>query len=163
MRSINITSGLYVLALVIMPIASMASQNQTTKEIRPVTVAVTTQDAEGVTESELDGESLKGLETWMVQTMLQKGRNSYASMGYNPNDFKPSVDRNSVYMSVGGKKLAVIKITLDNSVKSVAIIGIMGNELQRITCLRGSNHDIPVWSGACGEKIEEIFSLSIRP
>ena len=140
--------------------ASSVPQKSTMKLVKAYT---TIQDAEGVTESSLDQAGLKNLETWLVQTMLQKGRNKYAEMGYNPKDFKPEVSANSVYIRAGGKKLAVIKINMDNSSRSVTIMGIKGNELHRVSCIRASNHDIPVWSGECGNKIQETFGVSIKP
>ena len=131
--------------------------------IKTVKAYTTIQDAEGVTESNLDQAGLKNLETWIVQTMLQKGKNKYTEMGYNPKNFKPKVIAKSVYISARGKKLAVIKINMDNSMRSTTIIGIKGNELHRVSCIRASNHDIPVWSGVCGKKIEETFKVSIKP
>ncbi len=132
-------------------------------EMKPVMAFTTTQDSEGVTESDLDQAGLANLETWIVETMLQKGKNKYAEMGYNPKDFKPNVIANSVYVTAGGKKLAFIKINMDNSMRSVTIIGIKWNELHRVSCIRASNHDIPVWSGECGAEVSKTFGVSIQP
>lgn len=130
---------------------------------KPVMAFTTIQSAEGVTEADLDQAGLKNFETWLVEKMLQKGRNEYAEMGYNPKDFKPKVIANSVYVIVGGKKLAIIKVNMDNSMRWVTIMGIKGNELHRVSCIRNSNHDIPVWSGECGNKVNEVFGVSIQP
>lgn len=131
--------------------------------MKPVMAFTTIQSAGGVTEADLDQAGLKNIETWLVETMLQKGRNKYAEMGYNPKDFKPKVIANSVYVTAGGKKLAIIKVDMDNSMRSVTIMGIKGNELHRVSCIRASNHDIPVWSGECGNKVNEVFGVSIQP
>ena len=95
--------------------------------------------------------------------MIRKGKNKYAEMGFDPKNFKPKVNAKSVYMRVGGKKLAIIKINMDSLMRSTTIIGIKGNELHRVSCIRASNHDISVWSGVCGKKIEETFNVSIKP
>lgn len=132
-------------------------------EMKPVMAFTTTQSAEGVSESDLDQPGLKNLETWIVETMLEKGRNRFSEMGYNPKDFKPKVAANSVYINAGGKKLAVIKINMDSSMRSVTVMGINGAELLRVSCIRASNHDIPVWSGECGNEVRKTFGVSIQP
>jgi len=131
--------------------------------IKPVIVATTTQTSEGVTNADLDQAALKNLETWMVNMFLQKGKNNYEVMGYNPEDFNPKLDAKSVYVTSGTKKLAIIKINLDNSMRSVTIIGIEGKELYRVTCIRASNHEIPVFSGECGNEIYKTFAVRIQP
>lgn len=134
-----------------------------TSDMAPVVVIVTEQSAEGVTDADLDQAGLKNLETWVVNTMIEKGKSTYEELGYDPNTFNPKVDANSVYANVSGKKLAVIKINMDNSVRHVVIMGIIGNKLLRVHCTRNSNHDILVWSGECGNKVKEIFGVSIPP
>lgn len=163
-------TGAMGLAMVTSPIFtstdSADGEKSTTPEasaIAPVVATITTQSAEGFTDADLDQTSLKNIETWIVDTMIKKGKSSYAELGYDSNDFNPKVDANSVYLTVKGKKLAVIKINMDNSVRSVTIMGIKGTELHRVTCIRNSNHDIPVWSGECGKKIQEVFGVAIQP
>ena len=141
--------------------SSPAFQQAKPAVMKPVMAFTTVQSAEGVTEADLDQECLKNLENWILETTLKKGRNKFAEMGYNPKDFKPKVVANSVYVTAGGKKLAIIKINMDNSIRSVMIMGIKGNELHRVSCIRTSNHDIPVWSGKCGNKVNEVFGVSI--
>jgi len=130
---------------------------------KPVMAFTTTQSSQGVTEADLNQEGLKNLEKWIVDTMLQKGRAKYSEIGYNPKDYKPNITANSVYITAKGKKLAIIKINAGNSVRSVTIIGINGAEMQRVSCLRGSNHDIPVWSSVCGKEMNKTFGVSIEP
>lgn len=132
-------------------------------ELKPVMAFTTTQSAEGVTESDLDQADLKNLETWIVETMLQKGENSFAERGFNPKDFKPKVSATSVYVNVGGKKLAVIRVNTDSMIRSVTVMGIKGAELLRVSCIRASNHDIPVLHGECGNEVRKSFGVSIQP
>lgn len=163
--------GVILLAVVIGPILiSSSGGGSSGKTIVPKANAIasviamsTVQSAEGVTDMDLDQAGLKNLETWTVNKIIEKSKSKYAEMGYDPNTFNPKIDANSVYVSVSGKKLAVIKINMDNSVRSVTIVGIKGNELHRVNCMRNSNHDIPVWSGECGNKIQEVFGVSLHP
>ncbi|WP_018402695.1 hypothetical protein [Marinobacter gelidimuriae] len=139
------------------------SQPKKSSTIKPVKAYTTIQSAEGATEADLDQEGLKGLENWIVETMLKKGRNNFTALGYNPKEFKPKLDANSVYVTAGGKKLAIVKINMDDSMRSVTVMGIIGTELHRVSCIRSSNHDIPIWLGPCGDKIYEVFGVSVRP
>jgi len=157
------TAPLFAPSVGISQSSSPASQQAKPTTMKPVMAFTTVQSAEGVTEADLDQECLKNLENWIVQTMLKKGRNKFAEMGYNPKDFKPKVSAKSVYVTAGGKKLAIIKVNMNNSMRSVTVMGIQGNELHRVSCIRSSNHDIPVWSGPCGNKIDEVFGVNIRP
>ncbi len=132
-------------------------------EHAPVIAAITIQDSEGITEESLNQETLKNIETWLIQTMKQKGKNNFASSGYDPHDFDPKFHADSVYMNIDNKKLAVIKINVENAVRSIYVMGFEANEFLRVTCLRNSNHDIAVFSGECGNKIKEAFNIELKP
>ncbi|MBP7215645.1 MAG: hypothetical protein KBA52_08445 [Candidatus Kapabacteria bacterium] len=134
-----------------------------TKGMTPVVVTSTVQDAEGVKNADLDMVGLKNLEKWIVDTVIKKSRNAYAEQGHNPNTFNPKVETKSAYVNVNGMKLAVIKVNNSNLVRAVTIFGIKGNEAYRVNCIRYSNHDIPVWSGKCGDKVKEVFGVSMQP
>lgn len=144
-------------------LAESASINKSSRPVaqqssmKPVIAFTTTQSAEGVTEADLDQSGLKNLETWMAETMLQKGRKKFAEMDYNSKDFKPKVSASSVYINAYGKKLAVIKVNMGDSMRSVTIMGIEEDELLRVSCIRASDHDIPVWSGECGNEVRKTF------
>lgn len=138
------------------------TEKKNSNEVAPVIAVVTIQDSEGITEKDLDQLVLKNLESWLVQTMVAKARRDYAESGYDPNDLNPKVMASSVYTIVDGKKLAIIKTSMDNSVRSVTVIGFKGKECYRVTCIRASNHDIPVFYGECGKKIKEVFGVSAQ-
>ncbi|MCC7486895.1 MAG: hypothetical protein IT529_18145 [Burkholderiales bacterium] len=117
----------------------------------------------GTTEADLNVETLKNLEQWLVQTTLQKARANYAKQGFDPKTFQPKINVGSVYTLAGGKKLAVIKMSMDGQVRTVWVLGFHRGEFLRVTCVRGSNHDISIFSGECGQKITEAFGVSIKP
>ena len=107
--------------------------------------------------------ALKNMESVLVNILIEKGKNNYAELGYDPNKFNPRLNVDSAFMNVSGKKLAVIKINMEDKVRSVMIIGIEGAKQVRVTCIRNSNHDIPVFFGECGNKLKEAFGVSIEP
>lgn len=135
----------------------------TSKNKEKVIAAITRQSSEGITSNDLNQDVLKNLESWVIQTILQKGKGAFGDLGFDPSQFNPKVNASSVYINVNDKKLAIIKISFEEAVRSVTIIGIEKNELLRVTCLRKSNHDIPVFSGECGDKVYEAFGVSITP
>ena len=135
----------------------------TSGEMAPVLAFDTIQSAESFTEADFDIPGLKNMETWLVDTMLEKTRPIFAELGVNPKEYKPSISANSVFVIIADKKLGIIKIQAGDYVRSVAILGFMGSEFHRVTCLRKSNHDIPVWSGECGNKVQQVFGVSIKP
>lgn len=131
--------------------------------VAPITAMITIQDTEGTSEADLNIESLKKLEQWLVQTTLQRARANYAKQGFDPKTFNPKINVGSLYTVASGKKLAIVKLNMDNQVRTVWIMGFQRGEFLRVTCIRGSNHDIAIFSGECGQKITEAFGVSIRP
>jgi hypothetical protein len=43
----------------------------------------------------------------------------------------------------------------------VLILGVVGDQIKRVTCLRKSPDPIVITQGACGEKISEVFNVKI--
>jgi len=130
-----------------------------------VVVFTTLQDAEGATEEDFNVEELNKLELWSKLLAIEKGSKIYAT-GNVPAKLTDIPDVDAMYVTVGGKKLAVIKMTLyppNDSGKSifkmVRIIGFTDKGLESVLCGREGNQDVPVWSGACGGKIQEIFGV----
>ena len=99
----------------------------------------------------------------MVSLIIRNGKEHHERLGYAADSYKPQINHQATYITVQGKKLAVVKINMENSARSVAVIGFKGAELIRINCLRASNHDIPVFSGACGQEISRIFNVRVNP
>jgi len=152
-------AGIPLFAMSTFPASAMAEPN----ESRPVSAFVTVQDSEGVTEADFNQETLKNLEDWIVATTRTKVKNSYAEQGLDPKNVNPQIASSAVYVVAGGKKLIVVKIGIDDSVRMVSVMGVIGNEMHRVNCVRDSNQDIPVWSGVCGSKVKEVFGVSLQP
>lgn len=134
--------------------------------IAEVSAFITSQNAAGATESDLTQDALTTFEQWQVNTILEKTRTAYAQDGKDPMTFNPKVESSSVYVTAEGKKLAIIKARFEQSVgsiRTVLIVGLNGNELVRVSCLRMSDHDIPVFHGECGQKLHEGLAVSVTP
>lgn len=136
-----------------------SSKKQMGENIPPVITSVTVQDSESASEEDFNLELLENIEQWLIQTMLSKGRQYFVEKGYDPKDYKPKLIPSSVLNVVSGKKLGIIKINMENTMRSVTILGFINKDFYRITCLRKSNHDIPVYHGECGRKVKEVFKI----
>lgn len=136
--------------------------SQESKE-KPVTVLTTTRSSRGLTQSALDLPALKSIETWVVKTIGEKGRKNYAEMGHDPKNFQPAISSRSVYVDVDGERLGVINVNIENSMRSVTIIGIKEGKILQVSCIRASDHDISIWSGKCGNEVSKAFGVTVRP
>jgi hypothetical protein len=143
-----------------LPKAGSSIQNSSSGIIQPVIAMATVQDSGGVTEADFDLDGLKNLEKWITQMAIEKGRQSYLEMGYDPKKFDPKVAATSVYLDIENRKLAVVRLNMGDSVRSVTVIGIDGKSLIRVSCIRPSNHDILIFDGECGEKVRKSFNIS---
>ena len=131
--------------------------------VAPVQAFITIQDSENLTEASLDTASLKRIEQWIIERTLARSKQSYANQGFDPKTFRPLVEANSVYALVGGKKLAVVRLTLDKQVRAMTVLGFNRGDFLRVSCVRASNHDISMFSGPCGDKVTEAFGVSVKP
>jgi hypothetical protein len=129
----------------------------------PVKAYTAIQSAQGATESDLDGEALKGIEGWFVHRVKEKYGEYFAEIGLDPNDIK-ELSSSSLYVMAEGKKLAVIKIWASNvRFKAVIIMGIEGTDAIRVHCFRRSNQEISVWHGVCGDEVRKSLGVTIQP
>ncbi|BCO31170.1 hypothetical protein TspCOW1_12730 [Thiohalobacter sp. COW1] len=126
------------------------------QEIR---VVVTSQNSQGVTQHDFDLNFLHNLEAYAVERAKQKTKEYLASEGY-PNT---NIDFSSeaIYVESGSVKLAVVRLRASEGVNQVLIVGIIDNELKRISCLRSSIEAIPISYGVCADKIKEVFGVKI--
>jgi len=140
-----------------LPVVSLNNQ------AAPVVALVTIQDPEGTSEADLDIGSLKALEQWAVQTTVRKTRSKYVEQGLDPGTFDSSdVESSSQYVLVNDKKLAIIRLRSNQTVRAVMVIGHHLGQVVRVSCVRSSDHDIPIWSGECGDTIKKSLGVSIE-
>lgn len=119
---------------------------------------VSSQDAEGVTQEQLDLDALKNLESYTVQRATIKAKEHLASAGY-PNS-EVHYTSEAIYVESGSMKLAVIRLKARGT-RQVLIVGIVGEELKRVLCQREAEEAIPLSYGPCSEKIREVFGVTL--
>jgi len=122
-------------------------------------VVVGSQDAEGVTQEQLDLNFLNNLEAHTLERVKVKVKDRLMSLGYS--DVEPALTSEATYIQSGKTKLAIIRIKGNDAGNQVFISGIAGAELKRIACISASQTTIPVSYGECGEKIREVFGSMI--
>jgi hypothetical protein len=145
------------------PPASVAPPGSVSDQTAPIIATMTIQPTESTSEAEMDIDTLERLEQHMMQTTLERGRSNFAKQGFDPKTYNPKIDVSSVYTISGGKRLAIIKMSVDSRVRTVWVMGFSGGQFLRVTCIRASNHDIPVFSGECGQKVSDAFYPPMKP
>ena len=129
-----------------------------TQDIR---VAVSSQDAEGITQRHFDLGFLKNLESYLVERTTLKTREALSSQGQPGAQF--DLTSEATYVESGSIKLAVIRLRLyDGSnhalISNHAVIaGVVDRELKRVTCIRNSPEMVPVSYGVCADKVNHTF------
>jgi hypothetical protein len=128
----------------------------------PIVVS-TRQSAGGAKDSDFNQESLAQMEQWAVGTIIKRAKKSFLEFGQDPQDFKPKVTSNSTCVNMEGKRFVVIRVTMNDNIQAVMIIGIIGTELRRVTCIQERSDGIPLFQGEFGRKIKEEFDLNVIP
>jgi len=132
------------------------------REATDVRVVVSSQDSEGITRKNFDLNYLKYLEAYLVEQSEVETNKTLGLKGYATIHVKYSSD--AIYVESGSMKLAVIRLRVSdrsNHATAVFIVGVVGNELKRITCVRRSAETISVAYGVCGKKIQKVFGEKI--
>jgi hypothetical protein len=124
-----------------------------------VRVVVSSQDSEGVTQAQWDQKFLNNLESYTRERITQKAKELLAANGQP--DATVNLESQAVYVESGNTKLAVIRIQGNDGSNQALIHGIVGNQLKRVGCVRNSTEQIPISYGPCGEKVKEVFGVSL--
>lgn len=127
--------------------------------VESVKAFATIQDAGGATEQQMDMNFLRNLESHTAERIKINTKKSLESKGLSVGEL--SIKSESVYVESGGKKLAVIRHKGPDKLISVMVFSIVGAELKRVTCLSVNSDSIPISYGICGDKIKEVFGVSI--
>lgn len=143
-------------------LALVADLSHGQSHIAPVVTIVAIQDSEGLTEADFTPTVLKRIEEWSVMTSRQKMAQSLLRSGQDSTiAYRVPIKSTSLINIVGGKKLLIVRMTVDDSIREVAIMGFRGTDFYRIGCIRASNHEIPVFSGECGKMVKGTFGVSL--
>lgn len=119
-----------------------------------IRVIASSQDADGVSQNDLNMTFLKKLEMYTVERTKTKIREL-------PNSPQIDITSEATYVESGPMKFAVIRIRGSDNSHLVFVHGIVGNEFRRVGCMRDSTKAIPVSYGVCGDKIREVFGTKI--
>jgi hypothetical protein len=124
-----------------------------------IQVIASSQDAQGVTQEQLDINFLNNLESYTRERVKIKTKERLISLGY-PNT-EVSFASEATYVQNGKTKLAIIRLKSEGTGNQVHITGIDGLELKRVACITPSATSIPISYGTCGDKIKEVFGSMI--
>lgn len=127
-----------------------------------ILVASATQDAEGLTEASMSLEFLKALERLAADGITRKATAALLAEGVRTTF--PPLQSLSTYTTVGGKKLAIVKLR-NTYANQVVVHGFVGQEFRRVICARSRDYDrdLPVFYGPCGEEVRTTFNLKGFP
>ena len=127
-----------------------------------IMVASASESADGKTEAVLNQALLQALENHAVDGITRKASAALAAQGIKAQF--PPLKASSTYTTIGGKKLAIIKVR-NAYANQVVINGIVGPEFRRVICVRTRNFeiDLPVFYGDCGATVRAEFELKGLP
>ena len=128
-----------------------------------VLVMSSSEDAGGTTQNDLDLPVLKMLEARSVSTLKAKMQAYLKARGQSAE--LPPFQSESHYVQSGAVKLAVVRVRIPGSLNQAFIYGVRGSEFHRVACARSANFEesIPLFYGPCGERIQQVFGVSIPP
>ena len=124
-------------------------------------VLSSSEEAGPTTQADWNLQVLKMLEKRTVKLLEAKVNAHLHTQGASSRP--PKFLAESHYVQVGKVKLAVVRVKMPQTVNQVFIYGIRAQEFRRVACIRTDNFDesIPLFSDPCGDKIREVFDVSI--
>lgn len=123
-----------------------------------ITVFTSSQTADGMTQDDLNMEMLATIELMTKNKLTEKMVAFMIDDGIKQPKFE--VNASSVYVTVQGLKLAVVKLKIENT-NQVFIYGIKGDELLRVGCISQTKKTIPISYGKCGEAIKKVYGVDV--
>jgi hypothetical protein len=136
------------------------NKNKSENKIIPVKAFSIHEDALGMTEKNMDIAFINKFESIFKDKFITTLKQAYIDEGYDPSYATTNITSRSFYVSIEGKKLAVIHYNIDNNVRSAVILGFKNNEMLRVYCTRAGNTDILIANGECKKEIEKTFGVS---
>lgn len=117
-----------------------------------IVVMAGSEDADGVTQADLDLNVLKWLENRTVERLRIKMEEYLRAQGQSA--ALPKLQAESNYVELGKQKLAVVRIKSPQTANQLFVFGIKGKEFKRVSCIRTTKleESIPLFYGPCGEK-----------
>ena len=148
------------LVFIMFTLALMSDVFAASAEDSDIQVVVATQDAQGITQANFDQEFMKMTEIWIVEASQKRANEYLASVGKATKNVKLS--GKSIYIEKGTKKLMLVRMfDANGALLSITVIGVLGEEIKRVLCIRSTLGQIPISYGPCGKKIAEVFGVSL--
>ena len=123
-----------------------------------ITVFTSSQTSDGMTQDDLNMEMLTAIELTTTNKFKEKMVDIMIADGIKQPKFE--INASSVYVTVQGLKLAVVKLKIE-STNQVFIYGIKGDELLRVLCISQTKKTIPISYGKCGEAIKKVYGVDV--
>jgi hypothetical protein len=148
----------------IIAVASLLSQTlaYSQESLSEVIAVTTSENSNGNTEASMNNAALKFLEKSVVEGVTKKTMAALSGRGFTEK-FPPFLST-AGYVSIGGKKLAIVKLR-NKYANQVVVHGFVGQEFRRVFCAKTKNmqEDVPVFYGNCGETVRSTFALKGVP
>lgn len=125
--------------------ASGTAQTDVPKE----TAFITREDAEGGQESDFDPQVLVRLQ----ELVLSKARAKLGSQLQLAT---------SQYLSIGSHKLAVLEMRISNELQVTMLVGVVGKDFVRVSCIKPGAGKVDIRQGKCREKLSEAFGEQVQ-
>lgn len=123
-------------------------------------VIVTRQDAQGVTEADLDAAGAQRFADYAAQRASHHASEYANQQGWGE---IPPLRGEGVLTEVDGRSLVIARLKGDGLVIAVEVIGIEGAELVRVICTGDGQADAKLTDPACIGQVERTFAVRIAP
>lgn len=146
----------------ILKILFLVTVTQSQAQPNEILVVSASQDADGYTEASMTQDFLLELAKHAAEGITRKANAALSAQG-SRTPF-PTLQPSSTYTTIGGKKLAIVKLR-NRYADYVVVHGFVGNELRRVVCARARDvdQDIPVLYGPCGDTVRTTFNIKGLP
>jgi hypothetical protein len=129
-----------------------------------VAVAVTRQPAQGLTDDTWDSALLKYQEGFISNEAATNAKQAFLRAGGSEAMWQPATEATSRFVELQGRKLAIIEWRLvigSVTARSLRVMGLINGEAVSVGCMRQADKPISPFTGACGEKVTQVFGISI--
>ncbi len=124
-------------------------------------VAITREDTCGLKESQLNDLSIvKALENKSAIEIEKRCRNAYTANG-NTEPIEINAESESWSVNVDGRSFVVVRVSVNNTIQSTAIMGIQEDTFIRISGFKNGRDPVPHASGELANKVKEIFGVDL--
>lgn len=130
-------------------------------EPAPIRVTVSKHANLNIEDVEFTPQFLQGLEASLTRVALDTFKANMARLGHPP-QYEPGIRSHVRLIDVEGKSLAVFRATIDDRFRVVIALGSQDETFLRVSCMRASNHEIPLLRGECGEALATAFGLDLH-